>query len=75
MRVYWGDGQSSRYEQGVTPSHTYPYAGQYRIQVVADDGFDSVRLSDVNQTIIRVDQWSPEYRVRYHNLNTLYLQI
>ena len=66
MRVYWGDGKSSRHEQGVTPSHTYPYPGQYRIQVVADDGFDDVRLgySPVpTNSITRVDQWAPQHRV------------
>jgi hypothetical protein len=41
MRVYWGDTTSDRYEPGVTPSHTYPYPGQYRIQIEADDGFDA----------------------------------
>ena len=44
MRVYWGDGTNNAYEQGVTPSHTYPYPGQYRIQIEADDGFDAARL-------------------------------
>ena len=63
MRVYWGDGTNSAYEQGVTPSHTYPYPGQYRIQIEADDGFDAVRLADVNSTITRVDQWAPQHRV------------
>ena len=63
MRVYWGDGNNQRYEQGVTPSHTYPYPGQYRIQIEADDGFDAVRLADVNNTIMRVDQWAPQHRV------------
>jgi hypothetical protein len=63
MRVYWGDGTSSAYEQGVTPSHTYPYPGQYRIQIEADDGFDAVRLGDVTNSITRVDQWAPQHRV------------
>ena len=63
MRVYWGDGTNSAYEQGVTPSHTYPYPGQYRIQIEADDGFDDVKLSDVNDTITRIDQWAPQHRV------------
>jgi hypothetical protein len=63
MRVYWGDGTNSAYEQGVTPSHTYPYPGQYRIQIEADDGFDNVRLGDVRNTVQRVDQWAPQHRV------------
>ncbi len=63
MRVYWGDTTSDRYEPGVTPSHTYPYPGQYRIQIEADDGFDAVRLADVISTIQRVDQWAPQHRV------------
>ena len=63
MRVYWGDGSNDAYEQGVTPSHTYPYPGQYRIQIEADDGFDAVRLADVNNSIYRVDQWAPQHRV------------
>ena len=63
MRVYWGDTTSDRYEPGVTPSHTYPYPGQYRIQIEADDGFDDVRLADVGDTIYRVDQWAPQHRV------------
>ncbi len=63
MRVYWGDTTSDRYEPGVTPSHTYPYPGQYRIQIEADDGFDSVRLADVDDAITRVDQWAPQHRV------------
>ncbi len=63
MRVYWGDGSNNAYEQGVTPSHTYPYPGQYRIQIEADDGFDAVRLGDVSNTITRVDQWAPQHRV------------
>jgi hypothetical protein len=63
MRVYWGDGTNSAYEQGVTPSHTYPYPGQYRIQIEADDGFDVVRLADIQSTITRVDQWAPQHRV------------
>jgi hypothetical protein len=64
MRVYWGDGQSSRYEQGVLPQHTYPYPGQYRIQIVADDGLDSATLWNGGQdNITRVDQWAPQHRV------------
>lgn len=63
MRVYWGDGTNSAYEQGVTPSHTYPYPGQYRIQIEADDGFDAVRLGDVTNIVTRVDQWAPQFRV------------
>ena len=63
MRVYWGDGTNSAYEQGVTPSHTYPYPGQYRIQIEADDGFDSVRLGDIDNSITLVDQWAPQHRV------------
>jgi len=63
MRVYWGDGTSTVYEQGVIPSHSYSYPGQYRIQIVADDGLDSVRLGDSLASVItRVDQWLPEYR-------------
>ncbi len=63
MRVYWGDTTSDRYEPGVTPSHTYPYPGQYRIQIEADDGFDGARLGDVTATITRVVQWAPQHRV------------
>jgi len=63
MRVYWGDTTNSAYEQGVTPSHTYPYPGQYRIQIEADDGFDQVKLADIDNTISRVDQWAPQHRV------------
>ena len=63
MTVDWGDGNSNAYEQGVTASHTYPYPGQYRIQITADDGFDSVRLSDVFNTIYLVDQYAPQHRV------------
>ena len=63
MRVYWGDGTDSSYAQGVIASHTYPYPGQYRIQIVADDGFDAARLGDVDRSIYRVDQWAPQYRV------------
>ena len=63
MTIDWGDGNSNAYEQGVTPSHTYPYPGQYRIQITADDGFDSVRLSDVFNTIYLVDQYAPQHRV------------
>ena len=65
MFVDWGDGQSDAYSQGVIPSHTYPYPGQYRIQIVADDGFDNVRLGNapVNNVITRVDQWAPQHRV------------
>ena len=63
MRVYWGDGSNSAYGQGVTPSHTYPYPGQYRIQIEADDGFDAVRLGDATNSIYRVDQWAPQHRV------------
>ncbi len=62
MRIYWGDTTSTRYEQGVLPQHTYPYPGQYRIQIVADDGFDAVRLGDIADTIQRVDQWAPQFR-------------
>jgi len=64
MRVYWGDGTNSAYEQGVTPSHTYPYPGQYRIQIEADDGFDAARLGGGISSVIRgVDQWAPQFRV------------
>lgn len=65
MRVYWGDTTSDRYEPGVTPSHTYPYPGQYRIQIEADDGFDAVRLggSLYPDIITRLDQWPPQFRV------------
>lgn len=64
MRIYWGDGdQDQRYEQGVLPQHTYPYPGQYRIQIEADDGFDGMRLGDRNNSIMRVDQWPPAQRV------------
>ena len=64
MRVYWGDGTNSAYQQGVTPSHTYPYPGQYRIQIEADDGFDNVRLGDdISSVIRRVDQWASQHRV------------
>ncbi len=63
MRVYWGDGTNNAYEQGVTPSHTYPYPGQYRIQIEADDGFDAVRLGTGDRFINRVDQWAPQHRV------------
>ena len=62
MRVDWGDGNSNAYEKGIVPSHTYPYPGRYRIQIEADDGFDSVRLGDERSTITIVDQWAPEYR-------------
>ncbi len=65
MRVYWGDGTNDAYEQGVTPSHTYPYPGQYRIQIEADDGFDQARLggSLYPNVITRLDQWPPQFRV------------
>ena len=65
MRVYWGDGTNSAYEQGVTPSHTYPYPGQYRIQIEAADGFNAVRLggSLYPNIITRLDQWAPQFRV------------
>ena len=63
MTIDWGDGTSNTYEQGVVPSHSYPYPGKYRIQIEADDGFDSVRLGDVDDTIVRVEQWAPQHRV------------
>ena len=63
MTVDWGDGNSNAYEKGVVPSHTYPYPGQYRIQIEADDGFDKVKPTKVNSTITRVDQWAPQHRV------------
>lgn len=64
MTVDWGDGNTNTYTKGVTPSHTYPYPGQYRIQILADDGFDQVTLdgSDLPGTLMRVDQWAPQYR-------------
>lgn len=64
MRIYWGDGdQDKRYEQGVIPDHTYPYPGQYRIKIKADDGLDKARPSNVPNTIYRVDNWAPQHRV------------
>lgn len=63
MTVDWGDGTSNVYEQGVVPSHSYPYQGKYLIQIEADDGFDSVRLADVDGSIVRVEQWAPQHRV------------
>ena len=63
MTVDWGDGNSNTYEKGVTATHVYPYPGEYRIQVVADDGFDQPRLATNNDNITRVDQWAPQYRV------------
>ena len=66
-RIYWGDGTNQRYEGGSSrpiPQHTYPYPGQYRIQITADDGFDRVTLGyDVDNVITRVDQWAPQHRV------------
>ena len=63
MTVDWGDGNSNAYEKGVIPEHTYPYPGQYRIQIEADDGFDEVRIGDVDSTITRVDQWAPQGQI------------
>jgi hypothetical protein len=63
MVVDWGDGQQDSYSKGVLPQHTYPYPGQYRIQITADDGLEAARLSDVSSTITKVDQWSPQFRV------------
>lgn len=63
MVVDWGDGQSDSYSQGVLAQHTYPYPGEYRIQIEADDGFDLGRLGDNTDTIKIIDQWAPQYRV------------
>jgi hypothetical protein len=69
MRIYWGDGNTDRLEKAADgtlplPQHTYPYPGQYRIQIVSGDNlFDSVRLGDVADVITRVDQWAPQHRV------------
>ena len=62
MTVDWGDVSSDAYEQGVIASHDYSNSGKYRIQIEADDGFDSARLADVDDTILRVDQWAPQHR-------------
>ena len=67
MTVDWGDGNSNAYEKGVIPEHTYPYPGQYRIQIEADDGFDQVTLYSGSEEgydrITRIDQWAPQHRV------------
>ena len=47
MTVDWGDGTRNVYAKGVVPAHSYPYPGQYRIQILADTGFDNLRLGDV----------------------------
>ena len=60
MTIDWGDGSPVRpYNKGVVPAHTYPYPGQYRIQISGNEtwnpagnisgtltggGFDSARL-------------------------------
>ena len=50
------------YAKGVVPAHSYPYPGQYRIQILADTGFDNLRLGDVVSTITLLDQWAPQVR-------------
>ena len=66
------------YNKGVTLSHDYPYPGQYRIQISGNEtwvpagditgtltggGFDDTRLgNDVDNAIIKVDQWAPQFR-------------
>lgn len=69
MRIFWGDGTNDRLEKAANgtlplPQHTYPYPGQYRIQIDAEpDGFEATRLSDISNTITRVDAWPPNKRV------------
>ena len=78
MTVDWGDGTPiNTYNKGVTPSHDYPYPGQYRIQVSGNEtwnppgditgtltggGFDEVTLGYGSGQITRVDQWAPQHR-------------
>jgi len=67
MTINWGDGTPAEpYNKGVVPAHTYPYPGQYRIQINGQPGgFDQVTLgkgpTPVN-SITRVDQWPPQFR-------------
>ena len=64
MIVDWGDGTNGQpFQQGVIPSHTYPYPGQYRIQITSDAGFDDETLYSIKNTITRVDQWPIANRV------------
>lgn len=65
MQINWGDSAAyEQYNKGVTPKHTYPYPGQYRIQITAASGLDSVQLgfSTNKRTITKLDQWLPPYR-------------
>ena len=68
MEVDWGDGIKSTSLNGEIASHTYPYPGVYRIQIEADDGFDSVRLglggnTQTNGPVQVIEQWAPQHRV------------
>jgi len=78
MTIDWGDGTPiATYNKGVVPAHSYPYPGQYRIQVSGNEtwspagditgtllsgGFDRVTLADVASSITLVDQWPPQFR-------------
>ena len=64
MEISWGDSAAFiPYNKGVTPEHTYPYSGLYRIQVLAPSGLDSAGLtSAVNGSIREVEAWAPQFR-------------
>ena len=50
MTVDWGDGNSNTYGKGVVPSHTYPYPGQYRIQISGNETWDPP--GDITGTLV-----------------------
>lgn len=67
MTINWGDGTPAEpYNKGVVPAHTYPYPGQYRIQINAEPGgFDQVTLGKDPtpvDSITRLDAWPPQFR-------------
>ena len=63
MTIDWGDGNSDSYAQDVTASHAFPYPGKYRVQVVADDGLDGLRVWTNDDQLYKVEAWHPDYRV------------
>ena len=65
MTIDWGDGNRNNYERGVDPTHTYPYPGVYRIQVIPNNEslLEGFSISDIDDSVRIVEQWAPQYRV------------
>jgi len=66
ITIDWGDDTvTPNVGPEITPTHEYPYPGEYRIQITVPFGqLDVATLGNNPQdSITRVDRWAPQHRV------------